>query len=113
MTQNSVEPLLFVIFGATGDLNRRKLLPALYHLKQQGLLEGTVILGTARSTEMNDESFRSLAREVVESVWKEKKSVVSQWCDACVHYHGIGGGGEKEFGQLKAHIEKLEQSFGL
>ena len=43
----SAEPLLFVIFGATGDRSGRKLLPALYHLAQQGLFDRSVVLGTA------------------------------------------------------------------
>jgi glucose-6-phosphate 1-dehydrogenase len=32
------EPCIFVVFGASGDLTKRKLLPALFHLKQAGLL---------------------------------------------------------------------------
>ena len=32
------EPSIFVVFGASGDLTRRKLLPALFHLRQAGLL---------------------------------------------------------------------------
>ena len=34
-----VEPHLFIILGATGDLTRRKLLPALFHLRTYGELE--------------------------------------------------------------------------
>ena len=37
MRDQSVEPHVFVILGATGDLTRRKLLPALYHLRDQGV----------------------------------------------------------------------------
>src|SRR6266404_6259465 len=32
------EPCIFVVFGASGDLTKRKLLPALFHLRQAGLL---------------------------------------------------------------------------
>ena len=35
MSEHQVEPHVFVILGATGDLTRRKLLPALYHLRDQ------------------------------------------------------------------------------
>jgi glucose-6-phosphate 1-dehydrogenase len=59
MTDMSVEPLLFVIFGATGDLSRRKLLPALYHLTQHGFFKPSVVLGTARAAGMNTEAFRA------------------------------------------------------
>ncbi len=52
-----------VLFGATGDLAKRKLFPALYHLEQDGLLDVPVI-GVARS-DWTDESFRQHAREAI------------------------------------------------
>ena len=39
------EPTVVVIFGASGDLTKRKLLPALFHLEQSGLLAGKVRRG--------------------------------------------------------------------
>ncbi|HEY2445154.1 MAG TPA: glucose-6-phosphate dehydrogenase [Rhizomicrobium sp.] len=54
-----------VIFGATGDLARRMLLPSLYFLERDGLLgERLRIIGTARSN-FDDDRFRSLVREAV------------------------------------------------
>src|SRR6202040_551537 len=42
-------PCIFVVFGASGDLTRRKLLPALFHLRQAGLLsEEFAVVGVAR-----------------------------------------------------------------
>ncbi len=52
-----------VLFGATGDLAKRKLFPALYHLEQDGVLDIPVI-GVARS-DWTDESFRAHARDAV------------------------------------------------
>ena len=47
--KKNVEPCTYVIFGATGNLSRRKLMPALYHLEAEGRLpEGTVILAISR-----------------------------------------------------------------
>jgi glucose-6-phosphate 1-dehydrogenase len=55
-----------VIFGANGDLSKRKLLPALYHLHVEGLLPRQWrIVGNARS-EVSDEEFRDIARQAVE-----------------------------------------------
>lgn len=49
---------LIVIFGASGDLTRRKLIPALFSLRKQNLLpENFAILGVGR-TDLNDEKFR-------------------------------------------------------
>ena len=60
-----VDPFDFVIFGATGDLSERKLLPALYHRQKDGQFsEPTRIIGASRS-EMSDEAFRAFAAEAL------------------------------------------------
>jgi glucose-6-phosphate 1-dehydrogenase len=61
-----VRPTALVIFGATGDLAHRKLLPALYNLAHEGALpERFDLIGIARS-ELSDEEFRAVARESIE-----------------------------------------------
>jgi glucose-6-phosphate 1-dehydrogenase len=56
---------IIVIFGASGDLMRRKLAPALYNLAREQLLPGrTVMVGYGR-TEMTDEQFRNGLRDAV------------------------------------------------
>ena len=48
-TEHIPEPCIVVIFGASGDLTKRKLLPALYHLQQAKLLpEEFAVVGVAR-----------------------------------------------------------------
>jgi glucose-6-phosphate 1-dehydrogenase len=60
-----VHPTTLVIFGATGDLARRKLLPAIYNLAHEGALpERFNLIGVSRS-EMGDEEFRADAREAI------------------------------------------------
>ena len=55
-----------LLFGATGDLARRMLLPSLYALHADGLVPDELqIIGTARS-EMSDEEFRQMARDALE-----------------------------------------------
>ena len=57
-------PCALVIFGASGDLTRRKLLPALRGLAEEGRLgEEVVVVGVAR-TPMTDEAFREMAADV-------------------------------------------------
>ncbi|MFN2453304.1 MAG: glucose-6-phosphate dehydrogenase [Pyrinomonadaceae bacterium] len=74
-------PCALVIFGASGDLTKRKLVPALYHLAQQKLLpEHFAVIGTAR-TPMSDDEFRqkmhdsiiefSGDKKIDEALWKE------------------------------------------
>src|SRR6266851_8378793 len=73
-------PCAIVIFGASGDLTKRKLIPALYRLTQQRLIPaGFAVVGVARQ-QMSDDEFRSRMRaavrehedteEVDETVWQ-------------------------------------------
>ena len=63
--ERTAEPCVIVIFGASGDLTKRKLVPALYSLAKQNLLTGGFsIVGTGR-TPMNHEAFRAAMREAV------------------------------------------------
>ena len=51
-------PCIMVIFGAAGDLTKRKLIPALYNLKKSNLLsDNFAVIGVARA-EMSDDEFR-------------------------------------------------------
>ncbi|MDQ3751625.1 MAG: glucose-6-phosphate dehydrogenase [Actinomycetota bacterium] len=60
------EPCVVVIFGASGDLAKRKLLPALHNLQAEGLIpDETSIVGTSRSKYSN-EDFVSMMRDAVE-----------------------------------------------
>jgi glucose-6-phosphate 1-dehydrogenase len=57
---------VFVVFGGSGDLARRKLLPALFHLHHAGLMPADFrIVGCSR-TELADDEFRALARSAVD-----------------------------------------------
>ena len=63
------DPLALVIFGASGDLTSRKLMPAVYRLFRAGLLpERFAVLGYSR-TPMTDDQFRGRMRSAVESAW--------------------------------------------
>ncbi len=66
------EPCVLTIFGASGDLTRRKLLPALYALAFRGLLpERFAVVGVARTPESDDE-FRARMREAVEKFARDE-----------------------------------------
>ncbi|MCL5024070.1 MAG: glucose-6-phosphate dehydrogenase [Nitrospirae bacterium] len=60
-----IDPFVMVIFGGSGDLSRRKLLPALFHLYSENeLTAGFSILGCGRSR-MEDEQFRAMMKDAV------------------------------------------------
>lgn len=69
-----VEPVLLVIFGATGDLSRRKLLPSLYNLARDDMLpDGFAVLGTAKE-EMSSDAFRAVAADAIRH-WSRSQPV--------------------------------------
>jgi glucose-6-phosphate 1-dehydrogenase len=66
------EDLALIIFGASGDLTYRKLIPALYSLRVQRLLPGIFeIIGASRS-KISDDDFRKKMREGIISFSGEK-----------------------------------------
>src|SRR5438477_4087499 len=67
-----VHPTALVIFGATGDLAHRKLLPALYNLAHEGALpERFELIGVARR-DQPDEDFQGMARESIQRYSRTK-----------------------------------------
>ena len=77
--RQQIEPCTIVIFGASGDLTARKLLPALYHLFSQGQLPTPVrIIGFARR-EKTDEAWREEVRLGIEQFSRTKKVDPAKW----------------------------------
>ena len=73
-----LDPHTIVLFGASGDLSRRKLLPGLFHLELAGLLPECRIVGTSLD-DLDDDGFRAFARgaldefarrEVTDEAWE-------------------------------------------
>jgi glucose-6-phosphate 1-dehydrogenase len=79
-------PFCLVIFGATGDLSRKKIFPSLYRLNRDGYFpEDFVILGTARS-EMDDIGFRELIRDSLKS-FLPTDFAPDSWTDFAEHVY--------------------------
>jgi glucose-6-phosphate 1-dehydrogenase len=67
-----VHPTVLVIFGATGDLAHRKLLPGLYNLAHEGALPERFELIAVARREMSDEDFRQQAQDSIEQYSRRK-----------------------------------------
>ena len=107
MSTPKVEPHVVVVLGGRGDLMARKLLPAIYHLTNNGYLDGqSCVLAVARSGEFDDESFRAWARGALEAAGVDGDA--GAWCDSCLHYQTIGGESEADFQALADRITSLE-----
>lgn len=105
---------LFVVLDATGDLMRRKLLPALFHLSTQGRVkERCFILGAARREDLSDTRFRVEAREALAAAGLRDNELVGRWCDECLFYQTIGAGEASDYRALAARIVRLERRHHL
>ena len=85
------KPFIFTIFGASGDLAKLKIFPALFSLAEQNRLpESYAIIGFARS-EKSLETFRQIFADSVKSKvkgdWTERRETVLQKMLTHVHYH--------------------------
>lgn len=79
------EPVIFYIFGATGDLNQRKLAPALYNLFLDGWLpKKFAIVGTGRTALTNDE-FIKKAKESIDQFSRTGKTEEAKWAEFSKH----------------------------
>ncbi len=90
-----------VVFGASGDLTHRKLIPSLYHLAAQKLLPDSFsFLGIARRP-MSDDEFRRKALEGIEkSVGKPLQPAVISWLSERLHYLAADFSDPASFGRL-------------
>jgi glucose-6-phosphate 1-dehydrogenase len=110
-----IDGCLFVIFGATGDLMRRKLLPALFHLSESGRLPPQFhVLGVSRSGDMTDDKFRQWARESLRHAGFKTTRVRRRWCDRCLHYQRLEDENDPAaFATLSTRLASLEREIGL
>ncbi len=83
--RKTVEPCSLVIFGASGDLTARKLIPALYHLFcQEQLPKPFHIIGFARR-EKTDDSWRAEMQQAVRDFSRAREITSCQWQDFAAH----------------------------
>jgi len=111
---------VLIIFGASGDLTERKLVPALFELRNQNLLpDNFMILGTGR-TKLDDFQFRekmknSLIANSVDKLTENKfSSKISDEFLQNMFYHSIDPKSQDDYLLLKKRIEmlSLEQKDG-
>ena len=107
------DPCVVVIFGATGDLTKRKLMPALFDLCRLGCLDQVRILGVGRHT-MTEDEYRKLVREALEKSDKVDELDEHVWQDFARRIHYTAGEIEDErtFQTINTRLEELAASGG-
>src|SRR5947209_6212620 len=108
-----VRPTSLVIFGATGDLAHRKLLPALYNLAHEGALpERFELIGVARSEYGHDE-FRDMARESIERFSRRRPDPkVLSGLTAEMRYVPGGFDDDKVYGEIGNTLREFDKRAG-
>ncbi|WP_130799604.1 glucose-6-phosphate dehydrogenase [Streptomyces otsuchiensis] len=112
------EPHILVIFGATGDLARRKLFPGLFRLYRGGLLpEAFSVIGSGRHSPGSDEEFRSALGEAVSghlapgtfdaSAWREFAGHITFHTSSAQDGTGLARAVRGERGRLGPEVRTL------
>jgi len=99
-------PHVVVLFGATGDLSRRKLLPGLFHLARAGFIPGCRIVGVSLDA-LDAEGFRKLARAAVDE-FSTRKMSETEWNEfaASLDYVPLSAGPAA----LKSAVDEAQKS---
>ena len=110
---NNTENHIYVIFGASGDLTKRKLVPALYALFVQKMLpEKFVLLGASRS-DLSDNDFRERMREAIIKFKEiDDESQIDQFVKK-LFYTSISFDDEIHYKKLLDRIKSLREEFGI
>ncbi len=109
--ERELEPLTIIIYGATGDLTWRKLIPALYELYSSGSLPTSFrIVGTGR-TDLGDEEWRDRLRDGMERAGDHDPS---HWQDfaAALSYIRVHPGEPSQFDNLARAVRRMNGRAG-
>jgi len=113
-TLETPRPFCLVIFGASGDLTRRKIMPALYRLRRNDLLpENYLVLGASR-TQMTDKDFRESMRDAVKTELPDDYSN-SSWAAFLerLYYTAVDYAQADSYVKLSERLAPLEKKCGL
>ena len=109
--QPAVPGALFVLFGASGDLTKRLLLPSIYNLiAAQVLPDGFQLLGVAVEG-WSDDAFRDHIRQSLAQFWgPDADKTVVEWLCSRAHFQQANFDDPSSFDGLKTRIEAIEKA---
>src|ERR1700733_4559038 len=107
------DPGILVIFGASGDLTKRKLLPALFHLKQSGLLpEKFAIVGVARRP-LGGEFAADMREGIVDFGGVNGSDPMLEDFVKNISYYALSFDDASHYAGLKAELDRIAQEKGI
>ena len=109
-TEKFCDPSILIIFGASGNLTRAKLMPALFNLYKKGHIpEGSKIVGLSRSYK-DHYHFRDEMKKAIKEFGSDEQKKSLDWDEfsKLLYYISADFGDEKSYEKLKDEIIKLE-----
>jgi glucose-6-phosphate 1-dehydrogenase len=107
------DPCVMVIFGAAGDLTKRKLIPALYNLAKGNLLSKEfAVVGMARAPMTTDEFRQKMTRAVQEFATDQIGPGLWEWLVTRLYYVAGSFGDPNAYQQLRTRLEQVDQEYG-
>jgi glucose-6-phosphate 1-dehydrogenase len=110
---NNNKPTIIFIFGGSGDLTYRKLMPALYNLYLDNYLpEKFLIVGIGR-TEYTNDAFRDHSKKGIEEHSRRKDQVETKWKEfaPCVEYIKADLEDDASYNGMKERVQKAEKEW--
>src|SRR5262245_34082047 len=113
--ERTAEACALIIFGATGDLNRRKLIPALFRLSLQRQIPAEfAVIGVSRQP-LSDDEFRSMMHQAMKEFGDDEEFDESSWqsfASALFYVNGDFSDNET-FERLRSRLSEVEESRGI
>jgi len=110
MTERPAGPCIMVIFGGSGDLTRRKLLPALYNLRREGLLPDAFAVVGLATRDLSTAAFReALGKELATQV-RDLDPVIRDWLLERTEYLQADFHDAKAYERLRETLENTDQA---
>jgi glucose-6-phosphate 1-dehydrogenase len=108
-----LDPCLIVIFGASGDLTKRKLIPALYYNFVTGQMPGEfAVLGLSR-TRYSDEEFREYLLEFGEKSGKKYDKDIWEKFASHLYYHPSDSTKHEDYPDIKKRMAELSKAHSI
>ena len=101
---------IFIIFGGTGDLTNRKIIPALYNLFLDGWLPKNFIIIGASLDNLDDEKYKTQLNSAVDEFSRKGKTKKGEWTKFASHitFQGVDINNPSTFKTLGVLIEKYK-----
>jgi glucose-6-phosphate 1-dehydrogenase len=108
------DPCAFVLFGATGDLAHRKVIPAIYQLWRTNLLPAEFSLVAVARRPYSDEAFAAEARDSVAKYSRVQPVDKAAWAELAkrITYHQLDFGDDAGFDRLAERLDELDTQRG-